>query len=513
MKMKTLARVMLGMAAASPLLGYAQDNRGALEEIIVTAQKREEAIQDVPVAISAFSADNLESQGVHSLLDLQGGKVPSLAVMSFAGRPGLLTMSIRGVSEADATQLAIERPLALYVDGVYMSRTNMQDTELLTLERIEVLRGPQGTLFGRNAEGGAVSIITQKPRGEFGIRQELEASTLDDNRAKTILDLPAVGGLSSRLVYVKHHNAGWTGNPDPQTEDFGYSDKDGYRLALQYQGVDDVLVDYAYDNSQVDYNTSYYTMYGKGSVYNSTFGVVIPNPNPRAIDDGRQEQAWVGTRYPMSSNDSSGHTLNIEWFINDTLTFKSISGYREFTEASFANDSGSQAVQPAGGGAFLAGITASSLTEADQWSQEFQLIGETDTIDWQVGVLYFHEDGYYQDYTAFTLRYPTLASAPVPFALDTPIARTLNVDTDSYGAYAQATWTPEILDSRLHLTAGAHYSNDDKFVERNFPDGLTTNPKESRFDPAVTVAYDFLDELSGYLRWGTAYRGGGAAMR
>src|SRR5690606_37793514 len=283
--------------------------------------------------------------------------------------------------------------------------------------------------------------------------------------------------------------------------------------ALQYQGVDDLLVDYAYDNSQVDYNTSYYTMYGKGSVYNSTFGVVIPNPNPRAIDDGRQEQAWVGTRYPLSSNDSSGHTLNIEWFVNDTLTFKSISGYREFTEASFANDSGSQAVQPAGGGAFLAGITASALTEADQWSQEFQLIGETDTIDWQVGALYFHEDGYYQDYTAFTLLYPTLASAPLPFALNTPIARKLNVDTDSYGAYAQATWTPAILDSRLHLTAGAHYSNDDKFVERNFPDGLTTNPKESRFDPAVTVAYDFLDELSGYLRWGTAYRGGGAAMR
>src|SRR5690606_38024806 len=123
------------------------------------------------------------------------------------------------------------------------------------------------------------------------------------------------------------------------------------------------------------------------------------------------------------------------------------------------------------------------------------------------------EDGYYQDYTAFTLLYPTLASAPLPFALNTPIARKLNVDTDSYGAYAQATWTPAILDSRLHLTAGAHYSNDDKFVERNFPDGLTTNPKESRFDPAVTVAYDFLDELSGYLRWGTAYRGGGAAMR
>ena len=212
MRLKPLSLVFLSAAATLPTLAIAQ-SRGALEEIIVTAQKREEALQDVPIAISALSADTLAKQGIKNLNDFQVGQVPSLKVVQFAGRPNAIQFGIRGITESDPTQLTQERPVAIYVDGIYVARGNGMDTEVFDIERLEVLRGPQGTLFGRNAEGGALNITTRKPKGEFGFKQELEASTLDEYKSRSVIDTPEWNGLSANLSYLHRQANGGVNNP------------------------------------------------------------------------------------------------------------------------------------------------------------------------------------------------------------------------------------------------------------------------------------------------------------
>ena len=282
MRLKPLSLVFLSAAATLPTLAIAQ-SRGALEEIIVTAQKREEAIQDVPIAISALSAETLQKQGIANLNDLQGGQVPSLKIIQFAGRPNSIQLGIRGITESDPTQLTQERPVAVYVDGVYIARGNGMDTEVFDIERMEVLRGPQGTLFGRNAEGGALNITTLKPTGNFGFKQELEATTLDEYKSRTLVNTPEWNGLSASLGYLHRQANGWITNP-ADNRDYNWQNKNAYRLALEYK-IDDVTVDYSYDHSNVDYMQNYNHLIAKPAA----------SLNTRPVDQERVGRAFAGT--------------------------------------------------------------------------------------------------------------------------------------------------------------------------------------------------------------------------
>jgi iron complex outermembrane receptor protein len=526
MKLKPLTVLCLSTLAALPEGAIAQ-NRATLEEIIVTAQKREEAIQDVPIAISAFGADALEKQGISNLEDFQGGQVPSLKVVSFAGRPNTIQIGIRGITESDPTQLTVERPIAVYVDGVYIARGNGMDTEVFDIERMEVLRGPQGTLFGRNAMGGALNITTRKPKGEFGFKQELEASSLDEYKSRTLIDTPEFNGLSASLGYLHRQANGWINNPGGK-EDFNWQDKDAYRIALQYQ-ADSVVVDYSYDHTEIDFTANYPILLDKPA---ASF-------NPRPAGYGRPDSAWNGTLAKPASTTNEGHSLTVEWSINDSLTFKSVSGYRDLDDYAEASGAGANAFVP--GAAFAAlGLTAFqavsdntnfATTTQDQFSQEFQLIGDTDRLEWQVGAMYFHEDGAFTNNSDFGYLYngcnplagygascgqPVLsylfASRGIPRA-----TTQADVDTDSYGLFAQATWNPDILDDRLKITAGLRYGNDDKDIHRplqnNLPVSISANASTERLDPALTIAWQLLDETSIYARYSTAYRGGGVSVR
>ncbi|EEF24100.1 conserved hypothetical protein, partial [Ricinus communis] len=361
-----------------PTFAIAQ-NRGALEEIIVTAQKREEALQDVPIAISALSADNLQKQGIANLNDFQGGQVPSLKVVQFAGRPNAIQLGIRGITESDPTQLTQERPVAVYVDGVYVARGNGMDTEVFDVERMEVLRGPQGTLFGRNAEGGALNITTRKPKGEFGFKQELEATTLDEYKSRTLIDSPEWNGLSASLGYLHRQANGWVNNP-ADNRDYNWQNKNAYRLALEYK-TGDVTVDYAYDHSNVDYMQNYNVLQHKP-----------PNAlTPQPVGDGRQDNAYIGSLQPVQNTENDGHNLTIEWNANDELTAKSITGYRNLKDNNSAGAETENAFVPvalagsprvfsptptAASVVALTDFQSSAITRQNQLSQEFQLIGD-----------------------------------------------------------------------------------------------------------------------------------------
>lgn len=526
MKLKPLAVLFLGATASVPASLVMAQSRSSLEEIIVTAQKREETLQDVPIAISAISADSLAKQGIDNLNDFQGGQVPSLKVVQFAGRPNTLFLAIRGIAEQDPTQLTTERSVAVYVDNVYIARGNGMDTEAFDIDRIEVLRGPQGTLFGRSAEGGALNITTRKPTGNFGFKQELEATTLDEYKSRTLIDTPEWNGLSASLGYVYRGANGWIGNPGGK-RDYNWQKKNAYRLALQYN-AEDVVIDYAYDRSDLDYMQNYNHLLHKPAL----------SQNPRPVDTKRQDRG-LGTLEPVQITESDGHNLSLEWAINDELTFRSITGYRDLKDDGPSSGSGANAFIPGPALGLPATVAISdaqsfAVTRQDQQSQEFQLIGDTGRLEWQAGLMYFHEDGSFNGWTAFGDIYscPTgaiVGGLPVGYGSAcvarvlvpttyTPIRNTFTkADTDSYGVFGQATWNPDILEDRLKITLGLRYSNDQKDIHRTLESGVPVNVRaeadSERVDPALTIAYKLLDDTSVYARYSTAYRGGGVAMR
>ncbi|HWU02005.1 MAG TPA: TonB-dependent receptor, partial [Novosphingobium sp.] len=138
-----------------------------LEDIVVTATKRETNLQQTPISISVMGQENLKDRHVQSLLDLADGAVPSLRVATFEARQSALTIGIRGIVPLDANQPAREQGVGVYLDGVYLGRSHGLNAALFDIERVEVLKGPQGTLFGRNTEGGALSMISAAPTGKF----------------------------------------------------------------------------------------------------------------------------------------------------------------------------------------------------------------------------------------------------------------------------------------------------------------------------------------------------------
>jgi iron complex outermembrane receptor protein len=167
-----------------------EDAAGNRDVVVVTALKRETDLQDTPISLSVVGEEALEVKNIQSLLDFADGSVPGLRVSTFESRQSAVTVGIRGIVPNDANQPAREQGVGVYLDGVYLGRQHGLNATLLDIERIEVLKGPQGTLFGRNTEGGAVHMISRKPTGEYGYRATTGFGNLGSYSADLHLDLP-----------------------------------------------------------------------------------------------------------------------------------------------------------------------------------------------------------------------------------------------------------------------------------------------------------------------------------
>jgi outer membrane receptor protein involved in Fe transport len=165
---RTILAIALALAAAS---AGAQNPGGQLEEIVVTAQKREQNLQDVPLAISAISAEKVEKLDIRDSRDLSG-LAPNVTIVQGTTNPSAAVISIRGIPTPAAETFGLDTANALYVDGIYIARSGASALDVSDIERVEVLRGPQGTLFGRNTTGGAIAFISRKPSKELRVKAE-----------------------------------------------------------------------------------------------------------------------------------------------------------------------------------------------------------------------------------------------------------------------------------------------------------------------------------------------------
>ncbi len=502
-----------------------------LVEIVVTATKRETNLQKTPISISVMGEETIRERKVQSLMDLADGGVPSLRVAPFESRQSALTVGIRGIVPLDANQPAREQGVGIYIDGVYLGRQHGLNTGLFDVERVEVLKGPQGTLFGRNTEGGAVSIISKAPTGEFGGRIDGGMGNLGTYNMGLHMNLPEVAGFSIKLDAVLAHQDPVTKNPLAGQAGWGQFHRKGGRVAVRWAPVDGITNDVSVDMSR-DENSPYYSQLlnynpnnclsggtnaaplplpagsscvTPGTAFIGTQGTIKPL-TPGVVVNGKtlMREADIGVPQALTVDKTFGVTNLFKWKLADAIELRAITAWRGVEVEQNDNAGGLHRVPVVN---LTASCTAtapcafSRYSRADlfqrQFSQELQLVGTLGAVDYVAGAYYFNERVRDDAATPNSMgAIAVLNSAnQVVGATFTPIAfctgaanpalgravqgcsidRASSVRSKSYAAYGQVTWNAS---DALHVTLGGRYTNDQKQGELLFSRGVNyqTNP-------------------------------------
>ena len=510
--------LLAGGSLLAPAAAWAQEaetgaSSSRLDEIIVTAQKREESLQGTPISIAVLGSQDLEKRGVTSLGDFGSGAVPSLRITPVTGRPSSMNVTMRGINPGDATQISRDPTVGIYVDGVYLGRAQGLGAEMFDLERLEVLRGPQGTLFGRNAVGGALSMVSKRPTGKLGLDLTAGIRNFDGRNVKAHLNLPEFAGFSIKLDGVWSKRDGWVNNKLEGAKDWYGTSRRGVRASVLWEPTSNLNFLYSFDKSR-DSSVSGY----------SQIGAKLPGapalPPLFSVESKRVREGRVGVPLEPSVGKVMGHSLQANWDITSNLTLRSISAYRKLSQGQFDNSGG--LLQP-----YTPNGVFSRMSYADvhqnQYSQEVQFLGTFDHFKFILGGFYYRENADEIAYGPFTAQFNGDGTdyTLLPFILGPGGSRwpdrASDVHTRSKAIFGQATYTPPILDERLHLTAGLRWTHDRKWGEMSKLRGATVSiPFEfssKRLDPSFVVAFDWTDSINTYVKWGRAYRAGGANSR
>lgn len=510
--MASTAAGLVAAPAAAQESGTGQDV--GVADIVVTAQKREENLQDTPISMVALGSEALEQKGIGSLTDLFTGAVPSIRIAPFVGRVSAVSIGMRGLVPVDATQVTRDATVGVYVDSVYLGRVSGLGMELADIERIEVLRGPQGTLFGRNTIGGAISVVSKRPTGEASVDMKAGIGNYRGRSFAAHVNLPEAAGISVKVDGVFEGRGGLVQNPlGGDARDYGEIKKYGFKISALWRPADDISLLYSYDLSR-DKSTGLYHYITASSQ------PAANTPSFIALDTGRVKTGRIGLPLFRNPQRADGHSLTAEWDVSDALTLRSISAWRSLDSTQMDGDEGSNTTW---GPNRRFGRLSYANVKQNQFSQEVQLVGDLGELEFVVGGYYFKENGRDEAivYSLGTLN-PTLTGV-ILFPEPSPDGgaarlpdRAADVRVRSKALFGQATWSPEAVRG-LHITAGARYTDDHKdgrllFIAGADPD-LSFVFNSSRVDPMATIAYDFSDDINAYVKWSRAYRAGGANTR
>ena len=496
--------------------------RPTLEEVIVTAQKRAENIQDVPISINAFTEESLSIHRLTNVADL-GQYTPGLVTAPAAGIASGTRIWIRGIGSGQVG-VGIDPRVALYTDGIYMGKTPGLAFDALELERIEVLKGPQGTLYGRNAVGGAINLISRRASVE-SMSGKLQVGVGDYGlkEAKGYVNVPVSETFAVKLSGMTKSRDGWVENEGPGPDFFGY-DREALRIDMRWQPTDTVVFDYAYEENKSDLEPYFsQSVFGDGEI--GGLGDLI---NPPVTND-RLEKITSAFALEESHLNLKAHSLFADWEFADEHSVRLISSYRE------ADATDSRGFWPETDGSLLPWTDRviatfgqnKVLDDHEQYSIELNFKGNiSDGIEYTAGVFYFDEDtGSGKDRTVTR----DLVDQFNPNARKS-VAR---IETQAYAVFGTLNWNPKAFEQRLHITLGGRYSEDERegkvqtFVNQGplpdlsaivftydnvtglpFSDTQASNTWDS-FDPQVILRYDLSDSSNVYASYSTAFRSGG----
>ena len=509
---------------------HAEEAYADATEIIVTATKRETNLQDTPISIAVVSNEDLKNRQVQSLLDLSDGAVPSLRVATFESRQSALTVGMRGIVPGDANQPAREQGVGVYIDGVYLGRQHGLNAGFLDVERIEVLRGPQGTLFGRNTEGGAVNLVSKAPTGEWGGSTTTGFGNYGSYNSNLRLNLPKFAGFSIKLDGAIQHQNATTKNPLEGQYGWNYYHRYGGRAAIRWEPTTNLTADVAVDLGR-DNNTPFLSQLINYNPYNRPVatlaqitaagnkipsGFIAPLPSVVKVQSERADVAAIGVVQEPSVGKTFGVMSTVKYGITDDLELRSITAWRTVSDRQFDNSGGANRTPVFTPNATFSRYSIAKLDQR-QFSQELQAVGTLGNLDYVFGAYYFNESASDEAKTPNTNKWNATGTGytivdPATYPLAT-VARASTAYAKSYALYGQGTYNL----NDLHVTAGGRFTQDKKDGTLFKVNGVATNftfvQNNKRFDPIVTLAYDLSRDINVYAKYTTGYRAGGASSR
>ncbi len=561
MRLKNMSK--LGLATAFLFTTFtslpafsAQEKSGLyIEEIVVTSRKIEESSQAVPIAITAIS-EELSSSTIRNLSDLNGF-APNVRIDQNGGRSGGAVINIRGISPTRSDDNSFDAPIGVMIDGIYMGTTAGQILENFDLERVEILRGPQGTLFGKNTVGGVLHVIRSRPTGEFSARlkatlgsdgqQELRAvvntSLIDDKLAAKFF-ATSIGDDG----YYKNVTTGDdSGEKDYQNigATFLWTPNDRFEATLTVETFQDDSLLNAY---QTNYNVSPGVIAppsaaaaaaGEGD-YSGGFATCTGYDDSTCRDTLKTPGHSENDTTNNASLDTDAITLNMRYEINDNLTLVSVTGHRTVDEYRIYDFDGSAADY----------ITIERWNEYEQFSQELRIDGSWDTVTLTAGLYYWRSE-FEQDWVTgggfWASLFGAVAYDPFLFSLCqgsngldgifAPISCDLGIssvtpganvtqilyeqqDTDSVAAFAQVEWQfveDWTLTAGLRWTreekdfiAGQSYlSNEERQRLRNFPGYSDLDNEWTEVSPKLGLTWQLNDDSILYGSYSEGFHSGG----
>jgi iron complex outermembrane recepter protein len=485
----------------------------ALEEVVVTAQKKPEGLQEAPLSISALSAKNLEALKLHNATEI-ASQIPNVTITTpyAESQP---SFSVRGVSMSDFSQNQ-SSPIAMYVDEVYKGVGALQALQLFDLERIEVLRGPQGTLYGKNATGGAVNVISRGPQLSGDNNAYISAGIGNFSRFESegATDLTlSQNQLGLRVAYTYSQADGWVDNSAPQGNDAGKLEDYAIRLTLQYEPRDNLSATLRYSKARSNQPDGY-------EVLASNIG-----PGGVGFFTG-YDRSGVDFFESALDRDSGARieneslSLTINWDLSEQLNLTSISSY----------DEGDWLTREDADGSPFNILHSDYGSEVRSIAQDFRLASDFDgPFNFLLGLYGHHEDldadVVFRTYYAFAgdANNNGTNDCLEDFATGCRNSNSLNQVKNSLAAYFQGTY--DITD-KLSLTAGLRYTKDKTRLEdydadigffdpinnvevlsafptvSNFSDSV----EDSKWGTRIALDYHVNDGLTTYLSFTTGYR-------
>ena len=466
----------VAMSAAHADDVVASDDNGGVAEVTVTAQHKTESLQKTPIAISAFNAQQLEDQKIDSVRDLSG-RIPNLNMPRASISYSTQTYSLRGIGESDPIQ---ESAVAVYADDLYIPRAISSMLDFNDVQQVEVLRGPQGTLYGRNSSAGAIRVITRDPDNETRGYVQLSGGSYDAANLRALVSGPIKQDVlfgSASIIRLTRDGTAW----DPtRGQDVNNIDITAFRGKLRAKPADNWDVQLSISALVDRSDTTSYTPHNQGNgTYNPylTFSSLSPE---NGLNQGSAVLRAINT-------------------LNDHLQLKSVTAYSAFNQPVDYDNSGQAAV------------IQQNLIHYKQhyWTQEFQLNGNYDTFDFSTGVFFYHEN-FLADRNNNTY---TLASNKI-----SRFGEYSTTTTDSVALYGQGDYK---FTSQLRGTLGLRFTEEKKdfdyshlFLNANQQiigtDFQTSdNHKWNSFTPKLGVDYQWTPAINQYAYVARGFKAGG----
>lgn len=443
-----------------PLLAQAQTP--VLEEVIVTAQKRAQSLQDVPVSVSAISGDVIREGMITSMQDV-ALQTPNFTMTQFnIAEPQYFIRGIGSTLDSAASDSAV----ATFIDEVYIARPGGGSTDLFDLERIEVLRGPQGTLFGKNVVGGAISMFTQRPSQEFEASISGSVGDRDLGVLKGRVTGPLTDTLAGKLVAQTRQQDGFVENVMDGNE---YQDQDNQsaRGQLLWDAADNLSVLLGADWSTDDANGNCRNV--NNLTLNDPLGLAGVYPAVIQETTGGDIRKCASTAEAYQKRDIYGSLLRVDWGIGDA-TLTSITAYREMDY----EHSEDLAAMPEGLTPF--NLVDGVEEDSDQFSQELRLASSGEgKLNWLVGAFYMEENVDRKETFIGSFGPPLVPGTAV--LLDGDITFTQDAQTTSYAAFGQLDYA---FNEQWSVSVGSRYTYDEKDIKQ----GMVNN-EDPAFDTAV----------------------------